>query len=140
MHIRLPYFIFTLAIITSLFSCNSNPDLSKEYIQGTWECYDYEIEDTSLSPQQQNQVRSTVLSTAYVFEDSVLHIKNEYIHVACACTYDFEKSTIAYTQINNSYIQPSSFIILEHTPNTMVLEETVSGSRSRMHLQRVEEK
>ncbi|MDA3882305.1 MAG: hypothetical protein PF481_03390 [Bacteroidales bacterium] len=128
--------ILSTLIVTAFFSCNTKPELSKDYLQGEWECYDYVLQDTNLNSHEIKQIRSTVLSTSYIFEDTVLHIQNQYVHVACACEYDFEQKKIAYSQINNSYIQPSEFIISDYTENTMILNQIVSDTKSRIFLQR----
>jgi hypothetical protein len=128
--------ILSALIVTTFFSCNTTPELSTNYLEGEWECYDYVLQDTNLSPQEIKQIRSTVLTTSYIFEDTVLHIQNEYVHVACACEYDFAQKKIEYSQINNSYIQPSEFIISDFTENTMILDQIVTDTKSRIFLQR----
>lgn len=128
--------IISTLIVTVFSSCNTTPELSTNYLEGEWECYDYVLQDTNLSPQEIKQIRSTVLTTSYIFEDTVLHIQNEYVHVACACEYDFAQKKIEYSQINNSYIQPSEFIISDFTENTMILDQIVTDTKSRIFLQR----
>lgn len=130
--------IFICLFAISVSACTSTPKLSKEYFQGYWECYDYTMQDSEMTPEDIATIKATMRESSYQFDENILIIKNEFISFAFSCEFDVENKTITYSQLNNPYIEPSYFIIEDYTENTMVLYQSYEDSEARTFLQRVQ--
>src|SRR5690606_2091338 len=107
-----------------------------DYVQGSWECYDYTMNDVEMNDADVAQIRETMRTSTFTFDDSVLYIQNPYLKLAFTCEFNTQENTIVYTQLHNEQVAPSFFTVVDFTPNTMVLMQSYPGSEARTFLQR----
>ena len=132
------YFVVLFSIVFS--SCSNKPEFSKDYVQGSWECYDYTMNDVEMNESDVAQIRETMRTSTFLFEDSILYIQNPYLKLAFTCQFNTHEKTIVYTQLQNEQVAPSFFTVEDFTPNTMVLVQSYPGSEARTFLQRAMKK
>ncbi len=131
--------IFFLLITAFIFaSCSSKPELTNEFLEGDWVCFDAEIFGEGISEQQQNVLKQISVNSVYSFKDSTINLSSQYL--SFEFTYELfvneDTATITLIPQGRASLKKTIYGVVEYTEDVFIIRETNPYYSSTTYLQR----
>ena len=131
--------IFFLLITAFIFaSCSSKPELTNEFLEGDWTCFDVEISGEGISEQQQQILKQVSVNSVYSFKDSTINLSSQYS--SFEFTYELfsneDTATITFIPQGRASLKKTVYGVVEYTEDVFIIRETNPYYSSTTYLQR----
>lgn len=129
-------FMFFPIILLVLFACNSTPELSKEALQGEWQCFDFKMEGGDMDNSLREMTKQMTMKTVHIFSGDTLVMQNQILPLAFQCSFNFNEKIITCSPIGFKDVTARTYSIIDFTGEVLVLQEKVQGITATTYLQR----